>query len=175
MRILHRRCGEQVCLTDSLQVAVLSISPAGVNFTIYDSTMATSAAKLSRPLADACKNKSCYFWFPKGGRCLLVARCEIGRNDLRLGKVRLHLLGISGGAAKIAVDHASLPGETIEANRSGHEKSESCRLPIDRRPKPSLAGNAKDAASTANFRWSYVPRVILGQIAASLAALVHRW
>jgi sRNA-binding carbon storage regulator CsrA len=176
MRILHRKRGEQVCLTDCLQVAVLSISPASVTFTICDSTMAKSAEKtLSRPLADACKNKSCYFWFPKGGPCMLVARCEIGRIDLQLGTVRLQLLSINRGAAKIAVDHTSRPGELTEANRIGTQEGESCRLPIDHRPKTSLAGCANDAISMARFRWSYAPRFVLGQIAASLAALAHRW
>jgi hypothetical protein len=106
---------------------------------------------------------------------MLVAQCEIGRSDLRLGAVCLHLLGISGGTVEIAVDRTSQPGETTDAISSGSEKAESCCLPIDHRPKPSLPGSAKDVASTARFRWSYVPRLMLGQIAASLAAVVHRW
>jgi hypothetical protein len=174
MNIMHRKCGERVYVMDSLQVTVLSISPIAVSFTICDTSPEVSAQTLSRPLADACKNKSCYFWFPHGGRCVLVAHCNIGRNGVALGASRLQFLGIYGDRARIAVEGAQrgLAEETSDGD--GKVLTASAGMPRRSLSQPHLKNVPSDSTPPLPFRWRLTPRLLMGQFVAILAAIAHR-
>ncbi len=174
MNVLHRRCGEQVCATESLTVAILSINKTVVSFAISDSTTQANGDRLSRPLADACRNKLCYFWFPKGGPFTLVARCEIGRNDLVLGAVRLRLVGLTDGAVDIAVSPVPRSNTTVCAKRPNHQRSDHAGF----RPLlswPHWGTESACAVPAMHFRWNLVRRVLIGPLVAMMGAIIPRW
>lgn len=174
MKIVHRRRGEQVCISDSLDVSVLTISPDAVTFAICDSNPEASVQNLSRPMAEACKNKACYFWFPSGGRCMLVARCNIGQSGVALGAARLQFLGHCGDTARIVVDESSkITAETATASVAAGG-SAPLAMQTSCWPEQRRRNSTRISLPIIRSRWDRVPRLLLGQLAASLAAIVHR-
>lgn len=104
MAVLQRKCGEQIVITPTLHIFVLAINECGARFSVCDAHLRMPGAALSQQIADVCRNRSCYFWFPPGGCCSLIVSCAKGQSILLVGDIRLTVVDVAAGylTAKIA-------------------------------------------------------------------------
>ena len=110
MTILKPKRGDEVLISNCLRLIVLEINDCRVKLGVCDTMLSQTGGVLSEPLAEICRNKSCYFWFPKNGCCMLVMTCTKGKAISLTGSGCVTVLDIAAEKVTLAVTGMPLFG-----------------------------------------------------------------
>lgn len=103
MTILCPNRGDLICITNGLRLSVLEFNDHGATFSICDADFFRGGAAPSEQIAAACRNASCYFWFPIGGCRTLVVKCGKGKTLSLEDFARLTVLNVSSDRVTLAI------------------------------------------------------------------------
>lgn len=106
MTILCPSRGDLICITKGLRLSVLELNGQGATFSICDADLLRGlrgAAAPSEKIAAACRNASCYFWFPIGGCRTLVLKCGKGKTLSLADFAQLVVLNVTSDRVTLAI------------------------------------------------------------------------
>lgn len=103
MAILCPNRGDHICIANGVRLSVLEFSDHGATFSVCDANFLHDGAARSEQIAAACRNGSCYFWFPIGGCRTLVVKCGKGKTLSLADFARLTVLNVSSDRITLAI------------------------------------------------------------------------
>jgi hypothetical protein len=135
MTILNPKRGEEILISHCLTLTVLEINRHCVKFGIDDVRLGNVGGELSQPLAEICRNRSCYFWFPIHGRCILVVTCAKGKEISLAGTSRVAVLDVAAESATLAFTGLPRIGASMSNARHNDRRKET--MAPAARPRPT--------------------------------------
>ncbi len=132
MKILTPKRGEEILIPDCLKLIVLETNCDCVKFGVYDVMHLQVAGVLSRQMAEVCRNRSCYFWFPKGGCCMLVVSCAKGKRLSLTGTGCVTVLDI--GAESVTLAITGLPSIATSVSNAWPDHRRTETMPLTANP-----------------------------------------
>jgi len=103
MSIESRKVGERVELGEGVFATLLNINRNEVKLGLC-CCRCSKVASENELLACLHSESSQYFFFPQGGQCTLVVRCDVGKSIAFNGTAMLTVLSISAGNATLRID-----------------------------------------------------------------------
>lgn len=111
MAVLHLTHGRQSVVVDQLRLSLIEVTEYGVSIGVSDREIVRSEGVQSPELSEVCRNRSCYFWFGKNGRRMLVVRCRKGKSIVLSGTRRLTVVDVEAKGISVAI--SSTPNKQL--------------------------------------------------------------